>query len=87
MGKVLKKCFPKAKLATLLMDRPMFGLKPNILPSWGGLAIAEIDRALKQYVEPKEEDVEGDYAGWLADLVDFLEWAKERQNDLVSLYL
>jgi hypothetical protein len=86
MIKVLRKCFPKAKLEKQLLERPLFGLKPPTLPAWGGLKKEELAKLLAIYKEPNEEDLDDDCASWLADLVEFFQWAVEMENDLITLY-
>jgi len=85
MTKVLTKCFPKAKLEKQLLERQLFGLKPPTLPAWGGLTKEELSQVLAIYKAPKE-DLDDDYASWLADLIEFMQWTDEMKNDLITVY-
>ena len=77
----------EADIGEKLVNRPIFGLEPDILPTWGYLNLTElniIQNTLKTY-EPEDEG--GDLDVWFLQLKALLIEACEEERDLITLYL
>jgi len=69
-----------------LLWRPMFGIRSGDIPFWGWLSRNEIWELISDF-SPGGDDLEYDIAVWADSLQETLEKARERNLDLVTLYI
>jgi hypothetical protein len=78
--------FHDVKFREHLMFRPMFGLFPNGLPSWGGLRKGELKALLDAY-QPLTTELDEDEQMWHNELINALYEANASGEDIITLYM